>query len=171
MLEIEVRLLEKYKRLEKFCRDSYSSQDGVNQYITEMEHNFSRGRSLISSWDNDCRMLKRVKKLRDKIAHEPSVTDCNEKDIVWLEDFYSRLLERQDPLVLLNTAKREQSNYSPRREDAQKNVSQQPIIRNTNLQYEKEPSPKKNGVSIIVWIVIFIIIVAAAAFLGYITNL
>ena len=171
MLETEERLFEEYKAVDNICRDSFSSQSGVSQYITEMERYYSYGRSFISSWDNYCRMLKRVKKLRNNIAHETSVTDCNEKDIIWLEDFYRRLLEQQDPLALLRTAKRKQSNCPPRREDAQKNVPQQPIIRNTNLQYEKEPSPKKNGVSVIVWIEVLIIIVAAAAFLGYITNL
>lgn len=154
MLEIEVRLLEKYKRLEKFCRDSYSSQDGVNQYITEMEHNFSRGRSLISSWDNDCRMLKRVKKLRDKIAHEPSVTDCNEKDIVWLEDFYSRLLNRQDSLALLAKFNWEQEKAAYMRKAANNQNS-----RKAPLTENEKPS-KSTVTAAIVCIEIFIIIVA-----------
>lgn len=170
MLETEERLFEEYKAVDNICRDIFSSQSGVSQYITEMEQNSFYGRS-VPSWDNDCRMLKRVRWLRSQIAHETSVTECNEEDAAWLEEFHRRLLERQDPLALLNTAKRKQSNYTPQREDAQKNVSQQPIIRNTNLQYEKEPSQKKNGVSVIVWIEIFIIIVAAAVFLGYIFNL
>lgn len=171
MLETEERLFEEYKAVDNICRDSFSSQSGVSQYITEMERYYSYGRSLISSWDNDYRMLKRVRWLRSQIAHETSVTECNEEDAAWLEEFHRRILKRRDPIALFNTAKREQSNYPPRKEEAQKTVSQQPIIRNTNLQYEKENSPKKNGVSVIVWIEVLIIIVAAAAFLGYITNL
>lgn len=171
MLEIEVQLLDEYKAVDNICRAIFSSQKGVSQYIEEMEKGYSYGRSLIMSWDNDYYRLKHIRWLRNKIAHESSATDCNNEDIAWLEEFHRRLLTRQDPLALLFAAMRMQSNYPPRREVVQKTFPQQLIIRNTNLQYEKEPSPKKNGVSVVVWIEIFIIIVAAAAFLGYIFNL
>ncbi len=170
MLEIEERLLDEYKRVDNFCRDSYSSQDGVKQYIAEMEQIFSYGRSVISSWHKDYSMLNRVKKLRNKIAHETSATDCTEKDAEWLGEFSRRLLERRDPLALLRTAEQKRSNYLPQKERAHRADSEQWAVGNANLQDKKESSPNKLGSSLIVFVEILIIIVAVAAFFCYIAN-
>ena len=170
MLETEEILFDEYKTVDNICRDIFSCQSGVSQYIAEMERYYSYGHSLISSWDNDYRMLKRVRWLRNKIAHESYATDCNEYDAVWLEEFSRRLLERQDPLALLRTAEQKRSNYLPQKERAHRADSEQWAVGNANLQDKKESSPNKLGSSLIVFVEILIILVAVAAFFCYIAN-
>lgn len=120
MLETEERLFDEYKMVDNICRDIFSSQSGINQYITEMDQKFSYGCSVVPSWDDDYRRLKRVRWLRNQIAHESSATDCNEEDVAWFEEFHSRLLELRDPLALLRKADRERSSFSYQRESRPK---------------------------------------------------
>ena len=165
MLAIETRLFEEYKQVDKFCRDMFSSQSGVTQYITEMERLASYGRSVIPSWNDDYHMLNHVKSLRNKIAHESGATECNENDAAWLENFHRRLLTRQDPLALLNNANRERSIYPTRREMKSNPYSDQWMYRNVDLQ-EKKDSSDRTGAALIVLIVL-IIFTAAALFLVF----
>ncbi|MDE7278527.1 MAG: hypothetical protein K2N26_02230 [Oscillospiraceae bacterium] len=111
MLETEERLFDEYKMVDNICRDIFSNQSGVNQYITEMDQKFSYGNSVVPSWDEDYRRLKRVRWLRNQIAHESSATECSEEDAAWLEDFHRRLLERQDSLALLREVDRRRSSF------------------------------------------------------------
>ncbi|MDE6595829.1 MAG: hypothetical protein K2K44_07460 [Oscillospiraceae bacterium] len=165
MLEIEERLFDEYKRVDNICRDIFSSQNGINQYITEMNQKSFYERSLVSSWDKDYRMLKHVQWLRNQIAHESSATDCNEEDAAWLENFHRRLLEQQDPLALIRKAERERSNYSPRQEMKSNPYYDQWMYRNVDLQ-EKKDSSDRTVVALIV-LVILIIFTAAALFLVF----
>lgn len=160
MLETEERLFEEYKAVDNICRDIFSSQSGVSQYITEMERYYSYGHSLISSWDNDYRMLKHIRWLRNKIVHESYATDCNDNDVLWLKEFHHRLLERRDPLALLKTANRERLNYPPRRECIQKTVPQHRIGRNAHLRKKKISFLKAVSIFLGVWtaLVVFIIV-------------
>lgn len=155
MLEIEERLFDEYKTVDKICKDKFSSQSGVNQYIAEMERNFSYGRSVISSWNDDYYKLKHMRWLRNKIAHESDATDCNWDDLAWLKEFHSRLLNRQDPLALLAKFNREQEKAAYMRKAANNQNS-----RKAPLTESEKPS-KSTVTAAIVCIEIFIIIVAA----------
>lgn len=188
MLEIEERLFDEYKMVDNICRDIFQNQIGVKQYIDEMM-NAPRGKNIITSWDDDYRKLNRMKSLRNKIAHESAVTDCNEDDITWLKEFHNRLLKQQDPLALLFKADRARERSAYIRKNAQvrmnnqnrqnKSAYMQEIMQispnNSNNSKvpltKKKKSSKRTVTAAIVWIEIFIIIVAAAALLGYITNL
>lgn len=111
MLETEEALFDEYKSVDNFCRDMFSVQSGVNQYLAEMEQAAFRGRAMVPSWQEDYRQLKHVRWLRNQIAHEPGATNCTWADVGWLEEFHDRLLASQDPLALL--AKAEQPPLRP----------------------------------------------------------
>lgn len=160
MLAIEERLFEEYKQVDKFCRDMFLTQSGVTQYITEMERIASYGRSVIPSWNDDYYTLKRVRWLRNKMAHESGVTECTELDAAWLENFHRRLLSRQDPLTLLSNANREQLVYPTKREMESNPYSDQWMYRNVNLQ-EKKDSSSMTVVALIVLVVLIIFTFAA----------
>lgn len=170
MLEIEVQLLDEYKVVDNICRDIFLSQSGINQYISVMEQNFSHGRSVISSWNDDYYKLKHIRWLRNKIAHESSATDCTEEDTAWLIDFHNRLLKQQDPLALLRTANWERSNYPRMNKSSQRTVSEQWAVGNANLQDKKESSPNNLGVMLIIFVEILIILAALAVLLIYVAN-
>ena len=161
MLAIEERLFDEYKQVDKICRDMFLSQSGVTQYITEMERIASYGRSVIPSWNDDYYTLKRVRWLRNKIAHESGATECNENDAAWLENFHRRLLARQDPLALLCQFNCERSNYPPRQE-SMPIYSEQWVDRNAHLQEEKDSPLKRAVVALITLVEVLIILFVAA---------
>ena len=139
MLKTEERLFDKYKSVDNICRDMFSSQSGISQYITEMEQNSFLGQSTVPSWDGDYRRLKRIRWLRNQIAHESSATDCNEEDVLWLEEFHHRLLMCQDPLALLGKVKansRQLNSPSQRNYDLKDWTEQK--LTNNNQSYRRE---------------------------------
>lgn len=150
MLKNEERLFDEYKRVDNICRDIFSSQSGVTQYITEMEQRASYGRSVIPSWNDDYYTLKRVRWLRNKIAHDSGETECNENDAAWLENFHRRLLNGQDPLALLSKAYRRRSSSAARCESRPMVVSEQYAGRSTHLRKKKSSSSLKNAVAAVI---------------------
>lgn len=93
-----------YKRVEKLCNEMFEENNGVTQYINEME-NTPRGNIYVETWNDDLKKLKHYRWIRNKISHEPDCTEqnmCEPKDELWLEDFYDRIMERNDPLTLYN---------------------------------------------------------------------
>lgn len=165
MLAIETRLFEEYKQVDNICRDMYSSQNGVKQYIEDMKQNSFQGRSVVPSWDKDYHMLNHVKSLRNKIAHESCATECNEEDVAWIEDFHRRLLEQQDPLALIRKAERERLIYPTGREMESNPYSDQWMYRNVDLQEKKDSSDRT--VAALIVLVVLIIFTAAALFLVF----
>lgn len=157
MIGTEVKLFDEYKRVDNICRDMFSSQSGVSQYITEMERNSFRGRYMVSSWDRDYRRLKRIRWLRNQIAHESSATDCNEEDVTWLEEFHHRLLECQDPLALLGNASRGQLSRLPQHEH-RLNIEAERKVVNGDQFHKGDNSSLK-------WVVALLIGMAVVAFL------
>ena len=113
-------LFSEYKRVDNICNDMFSGRGGISQYIAEMEKVPSYSHSIVPSWDTDYRSLKHIRWLRNQIAHSSTATDCNENDVEWLEDFHNRLLERQDPLALLEKKERSRQSLPPQRETRQK---------------------------------------------------
>ncbi len=105
MNNLDYNFFENYKRLDKLCSDMYVADRGVSTYIEEMEKHFSEGERQVSNWKQDYKMLKHLRWVRNKIAHED---DCNgfakESDLKDLNDFYQRFLHTQDPLTLLRRA-------------------------------------------------------------------
>lgn len=118
MLELESRLFDEYKHLDAVCRDIFSCQNGVSEYIRQMEQIPPQIRSGIPSWENDYRALKRLRWLRNSIAHDTSSTDCNIGDIKYLEDFYNRILTQQDPLAILEKTRRNVQQFPVRKHSA-----------------------------------------------------
>ncbi|MBO4584704.1 MAG: hypothetical protein J5756_06525 [Clostridia bacterium] len=106
MNEIEREFFEEFKHLEKLCCDILSCEaHGVKEYYLTMESDYSTERRGVSGWDKDCRMLKRINYLRNKIAHDPGATDCTVEDIDFTTKFYQRILDREDPLAQLRSLK------------------------------------------------------------------
>ncbi len=93
---------EDFKKLEKLCNEIYSSHNGVTQYIDDMLNvSFYHYRS-IPNWNSDLTELKRLRHIRNKIAHEQINENlCTSADIEWLKEFYKRIFNQTDPLSLL----------------------------------------------------------------------
>lgn len=89
-----------YKRLDNLCKDMNGK--GVSGYIEDMERN-PNGNYFIADWKNDYKTLKHYRYIRNKIAHDNYADEdnmCSEEDTEWLETFYKRILNQNDPLAL-----------------------------------------------------------------------
>lgn len=116
MLKLDRELFEEFKRVDAICRDMFSSQRGVSEYIERMERDFVYGRQRVPLWERDYRSLKRVRWLRNQIAHEMTATDCTTDDVAYLQEFHDRLLRQQDPLAVLRRTRRETQRVSHQRQ-------------------------------------------------------
>lgn len=114
MQRLDRELFDEFKRVDGICRDMFSSQRGVSEYIEQMECDFAYGRQWIPSWERDYRSLKRVRWLRNQIAHTMTATDCAVDDVEYLQNFHDRLLCQQDPLAVLRRTRQAVRPATPR---------------------------------------------------------
>ncbi len=94
--------IESYKHLEKLCGKVLNSDKPVSAYIEEMK-NTPHGVFYVRSWEEDLKKLKHYRWVRNQIAHEPGCNEqnmCQSADALWLDDFYSRMINQTDPLSL-----------------------------------------------------------------------
>ena len=103
MRDRNIDFLEVYKAVDIFIKDVYGTGDGVTEYIRRMEREQYRGPKYIKYWDNDLRMLKHVRWIRNKLVHEVDYDSgiCGTRDCDFIELFRQRLYDETDPLALL----------------------------------------------------------------------
>ena len=107
--------IESYKHLEKLCGEVLNDDRRISAYIDEMI-NTPRGSYLVRGWDDDLKQLKHYRWVRNQIAHEPDCTEqnmCEPRDTVWLDDFYSRIMNQTDPLALYSKATKPRQAQKP----------------------------------------------------------
>lgn len=140
MRRVEQEFLDLYIRTNKFCEDMFRSQNGISTYLEEMERVSPSRSYLVDEWNADYRMLKRLRWLRNQIAHE-GFSECDEDDYMMLEQFQRRLYNRQDPLALLY--QREQEAIR-RRQEAEAQRKREAAYRRQQdaIQSEKRSAPQ-----------------------------
>lgn len=109
MSKLNDDFLEEYKRLDNLCRDIYCSNEGVKNYINDMESVQIYESRSIPGWENDLKRLKALKSVRNRLAHETGTLNadiCGQNDVEWLKNFYNRIFRQDDPLSRLNTNRR-----------------------------------------------------------------
>ena len=100
------RFLDAFKALDTLCKDCLSDSRGVSAYLEEMEKAsppFPRG------WAEDYKELKRLRWLRNRIAHDENPPAVGEKDIEWLDAFRARILQSRDPLAQREALRRKKN--------------------------------------------------------------
>ena len=111
MLEQNINFQEKYKSLDNLCKDCYNSQEGVSEYIRQMEKHMLEGKRLVADWENEYSDLKHVRWIRNQLAHEVGTLNSDiveEKDSLFLFNFYNKLINTKDALSELRKIKSEQ---------------------------------------------------------------
>lgn len=101
MIEENVKFIEKYKQIDKICKDMFNSREGVSEYLAKMEETPYSKKQKCYYFDDFYKQLKHFRWIRNQLAHEQSIDSdfCSEDDINWLEDFYDDLLSCNDPLA------------------------------------------------------------------------
>ena len=105
MSNINYIFFEEFKNLEKLCNDMFQSHNGVTNYIDEMQTVSYGNHCHIPAWDSDLKQLKRLRHIRNHMAHEAGGFEddiCTRSDVDWIQDFYERILKQSDPLALLH---------------------------------------------------------------------
>lgn len=73
MLELNIEFQEQYKRLDKLCKDMYSSDEGVSTYIKIMDATPYSEQCTVYNWDTVFKQLKHIRWMRNQLAHEISI--------------------------------------------------------------------------------------------------
>ena len=100
--------IDSYKCLEKLCGEVLNDNRRVSAYIDKMI-NTPDGDYYVRNWKEDLKKLKHYRWVRNKISHEPGCTEqnmCQREDALWLDNFYSRIMNHTDPLSLYRKATR-----------------------------------------------------------------
>lgn len=151
--------LQNYKRLDNLCKDIFQKERGISSYIEEMERCGYLSKE-IAGWKNDYKNLKKYRFMRNRIVHENNVDEttlCTDADEMWLERFYERIIQRNDPLAL----------YRQKREEKKVTPSMSTLERSKMASSVFEP--KRNN-QIEIWlsigmIVIFLILIAIMVYI------
>lgn len=112
--EIAWEFFEEYKKLDSLCQQLLCSKNGVTQYIVELEEVrglVKRDHYLYVIWRTDVQRLKKMRKIRNVLAHDINAfqeQEIAEEDIIWLKNFYRRIIEQEDVFSLLNKKKEDE---------------------------------------------------------------
>jgi hypothetical protein len=151
--------IDSYKRLEKLCGEVLNDDRRISAYIDEMVNN-PRGSYYVRTWNDDLKKLKHYRWVRNKITHEPGYNEdnmCEPSDTCWLDDFYLRIMNQNDPLTLYRKATDRYTTYS--------SYNQQKPMNTKQTDYKSLPQGEI-GCATIMMIAIVSIIVFALAMIG-----
>lgn len=104
MKKVEIQFLDKYKELDKICGAMFNVKTGVSEYIATMEKCASAGEQNIPNWKNNYKLLKHLRWIRNKIAHEEE-SPCTKEDLANLKSFIKLIKKEKDPVTLLYYSK------------------------------------------------------------------
>ena len=150
--------IESYKHLEKLCGEVLNDDRRISAYIDEMI-NTPRGSNLVRGWDDDLKQLKHYRWVRNQIAHEPDCTEqnmCEPSDTVWLDTFYSRIMNQTDPLTLYSKA----TNHRPAQKPAQNHKPESPTYTYSQPTYNHR-KPFQQAAGCMTFLVVVLIVVVA----------
>lgn len=152
-----------YKHLEKLCGDILQDDRRISAYIDEMTK-IASGSSAVHGWNEDLKKLKHYRWVRNQIVHDPDYEEedlCGPNDVLWLENFYSRIRNPDRPLALY---------YHLTKKGGEDNRKKQESVRtNTYDTYNRQPMPRRepeHSSGGMILVVCVIIIVACVLFLG-----
>ncbi len=164
MGQISMVFFEKFKDLEKICNEIYGKTGGVTEYINEMEKTSLYDSGKIPGWDDDLKELKRVRHIRNNMAHEGSfdLAECTEEDIAFLNSFHDSIFKAEDPLALKRKIKKtypvekKQAVISQARASVDNMVNSQSAVvpKETVIDKKEYEEPKKGKVKVFLFVLL-----------------
>lgn len=104
MSQVNHDIFDEYKSVDRICKDIYNSDKGVTTYIDNMSEVSQWESMIIPQWEETLFALKRIRKLRNEMAHEEGAfeyADGTQGDLDWLKQFHNSILNQTDPLCIL----------------------------------------------------------------------
>ncbi len=176
MDELNLILFDEFKRLDNLCRDIYKKDNstdnkgGVTLYIDEMDKMYFEAVGVIPDWRSDYKMLKRVRHIRNELAHSPSAFSqsmCTQSDIDFIKGFHKRILNREDPLAAyryyIQSKKKMQSSSRTNSSNSQVNRSGS-ARRTSDTAYDASQAGCLGVVSVFALVVLGLIAVVCGIF-------
>lgn len=148
--QTNITFLEHYKKLDNLLKDYFSSNDGVTEYINQMEFVPFADRKYVSTWDYDYQSLKRARRIRNQLTHDVGTMNLDISsldDLNFVDSFYNRIMTYSDPFTLIRKGKENEKMKNYQLKKARQ--TQQPTVttiskNNTGTQQEKENVRKKS---------------------------
>lgn len=143
MIDTNIEFLEEYKELDILIRDYLNSDSGVTAYIMALESMPSDKQFL---YVEDLKMLKHLRWLRNKLAHETDSMNldlCTKEDIDDVRKYYEKIINIRDPLHILSN----------------KNIGDTKEIYKTLKKQEKKKVKKNNYNTITIILMLLIVVV------------
>lgn len=139
MIEQNIRFQEAYKRLDNLCKDCYGSQEGVSEYIRQMDRYMFDGETIVPSWKSDYKNLKHIRWVRNQLAHEVGTLNSDivkDDDLSFVTNFTQKIMNAVDPLSQLRQ-------YRQSKNQTKHQVSTQNY--NTPSYTHTQPKPAKKN--------------------------
>ena len=170
MDNIAYTFFEEYKKLQRLCNDIYDSNNGVTNYIDDMNAVPYDTSCMISNWMSDLKQLKRLRHIRNTLAHEEgsfNMNMCTLSDVKWIQSFYNRILNQSDPLSVLHQMKKTQPLSVPHQVKKTQPLS---VSHQTKITQPHKKSFTKKSTFIAVYFVAITIILVVTLILYFILS-
>ncbi len=112
MIEQNINFQELYKKLDNLCKVCYNSQEGVSEYIRQMDKYMFDGKRFVQHWEIEYDSLKHVRWIRNQLAHEVGTLNSDiveDDDILFVSNFYDKIINANDPLSKLRKSNQNKS--------------------------------------------------------------
>lgn len=157
MDNIEILFFEEYKKLDNLCKDLLGSNQGITQYVNEMEQIPFEKSKLVESWQYDYKMLKHIRWIRNNIAHNNECSGCSKSDVKSVKDFYKKIINQKDPFSVIAQNSRElqrsnNKNYNTKRTD------ETAVYRENNSNADNELKSIIIKIFAIIWVICVLIL-------------
>lgn len=104
MEELNYRFFDIFSKVDKLCIDIYQNEHGLADYVEDMRSISLNTVEDIPDWESDLLCLMSLRNIRNSLINTPGAFQeavCTEEHLEYLEQFYQRILDRQDPMALL----------------------------------------------------------------------
>ena len=98
------QFFEEFTKLDKICVTVYQSEGGTLGYLAQMRNVSAAYADIIPHWNTDLEQLHCYRNIYQALVQSADAFEeclCNQEDVHWLRDFCDRIMERKDPLALL----------------------------------------------------------------------
>ena len=98
------QFFEEFTKLDKTCVSVYQAEGGTLGYLEQMRGVSGAYAELVPHWTADLEQLHRYRTVYQALAQSADAFEealCNQQDVDWIREFSTRIMERRDPLALL----------------------------------------------------------------------
>lgn len=95
---------EEFTKLDKLCVSVYQVEGGTLGYLAQMRSVSGSYADYVPHWTTDLEQLHRYRSIYQALAQSPDAFEeclCGLEDVRWVREFQARIMERKDPLALL----------------------------------------------------------------------